>query len=56
MYVKNVPSIRKQPLLEAHGADPLYQIWWEDDEHFGVRKPESMKGVTNCARIEEGHI
>ena len=51
MCVKNVTSIRKQPLLEAHSADPLFQIWWEDDEQLGARKPESMKGVTNCARI-----
>jgi len=51
MYVKNVPSIRKQPLLDAHGADPLYQIWWEDDEQFGARRPESMRGFTNFSRL-----
>ena len=51
MYVKNGSSIRKQPLLEAHGADPLYQIWWEDDEHFVARRPEPMKSFTNFSRL-----
>ena len=51
MYVKNVSPIRKQPLLEAHGADPLYQIWWEDDEHFVARRPEPMKSFTNFSRL-----
>ncbi len=54
MYVKHVPSIKKKPLVDAHGESCLYQIFWQDDESgklFGAIKPESMKAFKNFARL-----
>lgn len=54
MYVKHVPSIKKKPLVDAHGESCLYQIFWQDDESgklFGAIKPESMKAFNNFARL-----
>ncbi|HEX9914146.1 MAG TPA: cupin domain-containing protein [Candidatus Bathyarchaeia archaeon] len=54
MYVKRVTSIKKKPLVDAHGAAALYQIFWQEDESgkvFRAKKPEPMKGFRHFARI-----
>jgi mannose-6-phosphate isomerase-like protein (cupin superfamily) len=51
MYVEHLPSLVKKPLVEQHGEDCLYQIWWEDDDTFEAKKPESMKSFVNFSRI-----
>lgn len=54
MHVKRVTSIKKKPLVDAHGAAALYQIFWQEDESgrvFNARKPESMRGFRHFARI-----
>jgi quercetin dioxygenase-like cupin family protein len=54
IYIKHIPSIKKQPLEDAHGKTSLYQVFWQADAHgerFGEKKPESMKSFTNFARI-----
>jgi mannose-6-phosphate isomerase-like protein (cupin superfamily) len=54
MYVKRITSIKKKPLVDAHGAAALYQIFWQEDESgkvFGAKKPEPMKSFRHFARI-----
>ena len=51
MYVEHLQSLVKKPLVDHHGEDCLYQIWWEDDDMFDAKKPESMKSFVNFSRI-----
>lgn len=54
MYIKHVPSIRKRPLINAHGESCLFQIFWQDTESgrlFGAKKSRNMKAFTNFARL-----
>jgi quercetin dioxygenase-like cupin family protein len=51
MYVEHLPSLVKKPLVEQHGEDCLYQIWWEDYEAFEAKKPESMKSFVSFSRV-----
>ncbi|KYH42808.1 MAG: cupin domain-containing protein [Candidatus Bathyarchaeota archaeon B63] len=54
IYIKHIPSIKKQAIEDMHGATSLYQIFWQSDEHgarFGEKKPEPMKSFSNFARI-----
>jgi len=54
MHVKSVTSIKKKPLVDAHGAAALYQIFWQEDESgkvFKAKKPEDMMSFRHFARI-----
>ncbi len=54
MHVKHVPSIKKKPIVDAHGESCMYQIWWQDDssgELFGAVKPDEMKAFEHFARL-----
>lgn len=54
MDVKHVPSIKKRPLVDAHGESCLYQIFWQDTESgrlFDAKKPGNMKAFENFARL-----
>jgi mannose-6-phosphate isomerase-like protein (cupin superfamily) len=54
MNIKHVPSIRKRPLIDAHGESCLFQIFWQDTESaklFDAKKPSSMKAFENFARL-----
>ena len=54
MHVKSVTSIKKKPLVDAHGAAVLYQIFWQEDESgkvFKAKKPEAMMSFRHFARI-----
>ena len=54
MQVKHVPSIKKKPIVDAHGESCMYQIWWQDDssgELFGAVKPDGMVAFEHFARL-----
>ena len=54
MHVKHIPSIKKKPIVDAHGESCMYQIWWQDDssgELFGAVKPDEMKAFEHFARL-----
>lgn len=54
MFIENIVSIKKQPLMDIHGESCKYQVIWQDDDHgklFNTERPEGMKGFTNFARL-----
>jgi mannose-6-phosphate isomerase-like protein (cupin superfamily) len=54
MHIKNIVSIKKQPLIDIHGESCQYQVIWQDDDHgrlFKTKRPEGMKSFTNFARL-----
>jgi len=54
MHIRNIVSIKKQPLIDIHGESCQYQVIWQDDDHgklFNTKRPEGMKGFTNFARL-----
>lgn len=54
MFIENIASIKKQPLIDLHGESCKYQVIWQDDDHgkmFNTERPEGMKGFTNFARL-----
>jgi len=54
MFIENIVAIKKQPLIDLHGESCKYQVIWQDDDHgkmFNTERPESMKGLTNFARL-----
>jgi mannose-6-phosphate isomerase-like protein (cupin superfamily) len=52
MYITHIPSVKKMPLTEIHGDDCLYQIFFEDDEMWESKKPDSMSAFMNFSMIE----
>ena len=51
LNIVHIPSVKKLPLEEDHGADVLYQIFFEDYPEFNAKKPESMKTFTSFSRV-----
>ena len=54
MFIENIVSIKKQPLIDLHGESCKYQVIWQDDDHgrlFNTERPEGMKSFTNFARL-----
>jgi len=54
MFIENIVSIKKQPLIDLHGESCQYQVIWQDDDHgklFNTERPEEMNGFTNFARL-----
>jgi len=33
MYIENIVSIKKKPLIDIHGESCQYQVIWQDDDH-----------------------
>jgi mannose-6-phosphate isomerase-like protein (cupin superfamily) len=52
MYITHIPSVKKMPLKDIHGDDCLYQIFFENDEMWDSKKPESMRAFMNFSMIE----
>jgi mannose-6-phosphate isomerase-like protein (cupin superfamily) len=54
MYIENIVSIKKQPLIDIHGESCQYQVIWQDDDHgklFNTMRPPGMKSFSNFARL-----
>ena len=33
MFIENIVTIKKQPLIDLHGESCNYQVIWQDDDH-----------------------
>jgi quercetin dioxygenase-like cupin family protein len=54
MFIENIVTIKKQPLIDLHGESCKYQVIWQDDDHgrlFNTERPEGMNSFTNFARL-----